>query len=211
MRLSIALTNTKPGTGKTTTATLLAYAFHRRGNDVLLADCDPAQSALAWSDEIGGLPFKVVGLAVRDAGRRLADYAGPNTIVIADMAQAEDHGAIARSVLRSVDEITVPVAPTMIEIERTSAITELLEEVAEVRQVPARTAMLLNRVVGSARSGTDTRDALTQMGYAVLDTEIPRREVYAQAYGAEPVIRDGDPIDALATEYLKRAGNGEAA
>src|SRR5699024_8547972 len=110
MRLSIAYTNTKPGTGKTTTSVLVAQRLHDLGHDVLLVDADPAQSALAWSDDIGGFDFKIVGLATRDAGRRLADFAGDDTIVLVDLPQAEDHGAIVRSVLRHVDEITIPVA-----------------------------------------------------------------------------------------------------
>ncbi|MFI6513901.1 AAA family ATPase [Streptosporangium sp. NPDC050855] len=206
MQLSIALANLKPGTGKTTTAVLLAYALHRRGHDVALADCDPAGSALAWSDAVEGFPFAVYGLAVRDAGKRLAGIAGPKTIVVCDLPQAEDHGVIVRSVLRRVDEITIPVAPSTIEIERTSAITDLLDEVGEVRDVPARVAVLLNRVVGGARSGRDARQALTELGYDVLAPQIPRREVYALAYGMTPTIRGGDSIDLLAEAYLTRAG-----
>lgn len=208
MRLSIAYTNTKPGTGKTTTSVLVAQRLHDLGHDVLLVDADPAQSALAWSDDIGGFDFKIVGLATKDAGRRLADFAGDDTIVLVDLPQAEDHGAIVRSVLRHVDEITIPVAPSTIEIDRTGAITDLLDEVAEVRAHPARVAVLLNRVVTSARSGRDAREGLGAMGYDVLSAQVPRREAYALAYGAAPQVPVGDPIAVLATEYLHRAGIG---
>lgn len=206
MLASIAFANLKPGTGKTTTSVLLAYGLHQRGYDVALVDVDPAGSALAWSDAVGGFPFSLYGLAVRDAGRRLAGLAGPDTIVIVDTPQAEDHGAIVRSVLRHVDEITIPVAPSTIEVERTSAITDLLSEIEEVRSSPARVAVLLNRVITGARSGPDVRQALTELGYEVLKPEIPRREVYALAFGAVPVIRPGDPVDLLVECYLQRAG-----
>lgn len=206
MRLSIAFANFKPGTGKTTSAVLLAYALHRLGRDVVLVDADPAASALAWSDDVGGFPFGVYGLAVKDAGRRLSGLGGDDSVLVVDLPQAEDHGAIVRSVLRRVDEITIPVAPSTIEIERTSKIADLLEEVEEVRTEDARVAVLLNRVVGRARSGGDARTALTELGYEVLAPQIPRKEVYALAYGAVPDIRGGDPFDFLATTYLKRAG-----
>lgn len=203
--LSIAFANTKPGTGKTTNAVLLAWWLHALGFDVLLVDADPAQSALAWSDEVGGFPFKVVGLATKDAGRRLGDYAGPNTIVIVDLPQAEDHGAIVRSVLRYVDEITIPVAPSTIEIARTSAMGNLLDEVAEVRRSPARVAVLLNRVVTGANSGKDAREGLTASGWDVLTAQIPRWDAYSLAYGVQPEVSAGDPIATLAEEYLTRA------
>ncbi|MER6625972.1 AAA family ATPase [Streptomyces sp. NPDC000931] len=206
MRLSVAYTNTKPGTGKTTTSVLVASHLHALGFDVLLVDADPSQSALAWSDEVEGFPFKVVGLAVKDAGRRLGDYAGPDTLVVVDLPQAEDHGAIVRSVLRHVDEITIPVAPSTIEIDRTSAIGDMLDEIAEVRRDPARVAVLLNRVVAGARSGRDAREGLTESGYDVLESQVPRREAYALAYGATPEVPVGDPIALLAEEYLRRAG-----
>ena len=206
MRLSIAYTNTKPGTGKTTTSVLVAQRLHDLGHDVLLVDAGPARSALAWCGEIGGFAFRVVGLATKDAGRRLGDFAGPDTIVVVDLPQAEDHGAIVRSVLRHVDEITIPVAPSTIEIDRTGAIGDLLDEVAEVRREPARVAVLLNRVVAGARSGRDAREGLESMGYDVLTAQIPRREAYALAYGAPPEVSGGDPVAILAEEYLSRAG-----
>lgn len=206
MSVSIAFANLKPGTAKTTSSVLLAYALHERGHEVVLADCDPAASALAWSDAVGGFPFAVYGLAVKDAGRRLMGVGGPDTVRVVDLPQAEDHGAIVRSVLRHVDEITVPVAPSTIEVERTSGMADLLDEVGEVRSAPARVAVLLNRVVSGARSGVDVRQALTDLGYDVLPAQIPRREVYALAYGAAPVIRPGDPFDLLAETYLGRAG-----
>ncbi|WP_067807833.1 ParA family protein [Actinomadura formosensis] len=206
MGVAVAFANLKPGTGKTTCAVLLAYALHERGHRVVLADCDPAASALSWSDAVSGFPFDVYGLAMRDAGRRLAGLSGPDTVVVADLPQAEDHGLIVRSVLRHVDEITIPVAPSTIEVERTSGMADLLDEVAEVRTSPARVAVLLNRVVGSARSGRDVRQALTDLGYEVLGAQIPRREVYALAYGEPPRVRPGDPFDVLAETYLARAG-----
>ena len=73
---------------------------------------------------------------------------------------------------------------------------------------PARVAVLLNRVVTSARSGRDAREGLGAMGYDVLAAQVPRREAYALAYGAAPQVPVGDSIAVLAKEYLHRAGIG---
>jgi chromosome partitioning protein len=113
---------------------------------------------------------------------------------------------VVRSVLRHVDEITVPVAPSTIEVERTSGMVDLVAEVGEVRAAPARVAVLLNRVDGRARSGRDVREGLAGLGWEVLGPQIPRREVYALAFGAVPNIAPGDPFDLLAETYLERAG-----
>ena len=99
--LRIAFINLKPGTGKTTSAVWLAYAFHRRGLTVALADADPGASALEWSDQADGFPFKVAGLPVKDFHRR-ADDLGAD-VVIGDIPPVEDHAPIARSAMRWAD------------------------------------------------------------------------------------------------------------
>lgn len=201
---SVGLFNLKPGTAKTTSAVWLAHAFAELGHPVLLVDCDPAASALRWSDLAGGFAFPVVGLPVRDAGRRLADYAGPEVIRVVDVPQIEDHAGIARSVLRVVDEATITVAPTPIELDRMGPVQRELDDIEPLRDRPARVAVLLNRVVANAGSGPDTRAVLTEAGYDVLTAQIPRLELYAQSFGTVPRTA-GTAYAALAEEYLKRA------
>ncbi|CAL9625748.1 hypothetical protein SUDANB121_05974 (plasmid) [Nocardiopsis dassonvillei] len=210
MKLAIALANTKPGTSKTTSSVMLAYALHGMGQDVVLFDADPAGSAVEWSDTIGngGFPFDVVGLPQNAPGSKMAAYTRPDTIAIVDTPQAEDHAKIVRSILRVADEIVIPVAPALIEIERMSKMADVLEDAEETRSAPARVSVLLTRVVANANSGPEVRDALTGAGYDVLTTEIPRRETYAMAYGAPPERAALPPFADLAKELLTRGGAG---
>jgi chromosome partitioning protein len=46
--LTIAVMNFKGGVGKTTLSILLANELAQRGHRVLLSDCDPQNSAMAW-------------------------------------------------------------------------------------------------------------------------------------------------------------------
>jgi len=200
--LRIAFINLKPGTGKTTSAVWLAYAFHRRGLTVGLADGDPGASALEWSDQADGFPFKVAGLPVKDFHRR-ADDLGAD-VVIGDIPQVEDHAPIARSAMRWADIRVIPVAPTPIELDRMSPLADLLAEMDDVMRPGSQTYVLLNRVVSGAASGDSARRVLTRQGYDVLSTKIPRLEMYAQSFGAE--TDNNSAYDALATELLKRSG-----
>ena len=59
-----------------------------------------------------------------------------------------------------------------------------------IREQPARSAVLLNRCIARAHSTGDAREALEDLGYDVLDTAVPRREVYAQSFGM-PIRRTG--------------------
>lgn len=200
--LRIAFINLKPGTAKTTSAVWLAYAFHRQGKTVGLADADPGASSLEWSDQAGGFPFKVAGLPMKDFHRRADDLAAD--VVIGDIPQVEDHAAIARSAMRWADIRVIPVAPNPIELDRMSPIADTIADLEDVMRPGSMTCVLLNRVVSGAASGPSARRSLTRQGYDVLSTSIPRLEVFAQSFGASP--ERNTAYDQLATELLERSG-----
>ena len=201
--LSLALANLKPGTGKTTSAVWLAHVFAQAGNSVLLVDADPAGSALEWSDlaamypglapQQAAFPFRIVALPSRELHRRLPEIAAGDDVVIIDTPQIEDHAGIARSALRYVDEVLIPCAPSPIEINRTTPVRDEIAEIREARATPLRSAVLLNRCVARAHSTTDAREALVGLGYDVLATTVPRREVYAQSFGV-PIKQAGTDV-----------------
>jgi len=212
--LSLALANLKPGTGKTTSAVWLAHAFAQSGNSVLLVDADPSGSALEWSDLAAmypglvateaAFPFRIVALPSRELHRRLPEIAKGDDVVIIDTPQIEDHAGIARSALRYVDEILIPCAPSPIEINRTTPVREEIAEIQAVREVPVRSAVLLNRCIARAHSTTDAREALQGLGYDVLETVVPRREVYAQSFGV-PIRQLGTDVwRHVATDLIER-------
>lgn len=212
--LRLALANLKPGTGKTTSAVWLAHVFANAGNKVLLVDADPAGSALEWSDLAAmdpklsspqaAFPFRIVALPSRELHRRVPEIAQDDDVVIIDTPQLEDHAAIARSALRYVDEILVPCAPSPIEINRTTPVRDEIAEVNSLREHPVRSAILLNRCVTRAHSTTDAREALLDLGYDVLDTHVPRLEIYAQSFGL-PIRQAGcDVWRHVARDLIKR-------
>lgn len=207
MALTIAFLNLKPGTAKTTSAVWLAHAFHEAGRPVLLVDADPAASALEWSDLAGGFPFRIVGMATRELHRRVPEVARSNEIVIIDVPQMEDHAGIARSAMRLADELVIPVAPHGIEINRMAPVLEEIEQMEAARQGPARVSVLLNRVVRSSTTRTETREDLTEDGYQVLKTEVPFVNRYSQSF-ALPVKVGGTEFSSVAAELLARAENG---
>lgn len=189
--LSVALVNLKPGTGKTTSAVWLAHVFAEAGH-VLLVDADPAGSALEWSDlaaaspwtpKQAAFPFRIVALPSRALHRRVPEIALPDDVVIIDTPQLEDHGSIARSALRYVDEVVIPCAPSPIEINRTTPVRDEIAEIEEIRDYSVRSTILLNRCIARANSTGHAREALTGLGYDVLPTTVPRLETYAQSFG----------------------------
>jgi len=200
--LSVALLNLKPGTGKTTSAVWLAHIFAQAGKNVLLVDADPAGSALEWSDlaamdpgvpPASAFPFRIVALPSRSLHQRVADIARDDDVVIIDAPQLEDHAGIARSAMRYVDEILIPCAPSPIEINRTTPVGEEIGEVEAIRDHPVRSSILLNRCIARAHSTASAREVLEGLGYDVLRTAVPRREVYAQSFGV-PIPETGRDV-----------------
>jgi len=212
--LSLALANLKPGTGKTTSAVWLAHVFAQAGNNVLLVDADPAGSALEWSDlaamypalplRWAAFPFRIVALPSRELHRRVPEIAQGDDVVIIDAPQLEDHAGIARSAMRYVDEVLIPCAPTPIEINRTTPVRDEIAELEEIRQKPARSAILLNRCVARANSTVNAREALGGLGYDVLQTAVPRLEIYSQSFGMPIPDAGRDVWRCVARDLIER-------
>ena len=211
--LSVALLNLKPGTGKTTLAVWLAHTFVEAGKHVLLVDADPSGSALEWSDlaamdprlpPTAAFPFRIVALPSRRLHLRVPEIAHADDVVIIDAPQLEDHSGIARSVMRYVDEILIPCAPSPIEINRTTPVRDEIAELEGLRDKPVRSAVLLTRCITRAHSTVNAREALEGLGYDVLRTAVPRLEVYAQSFGL-PIPETGRAIwRAVAGDLIER-------
>src|ERR1035441_5250495 len=179
--MRIAVINLKGGTGKTVTAVHLATALAARGR-TLLVDADPQGSALSWSEEAEELPFAVVGLPVRSLHKRLSDLLPGLMHVVIDTPPG-DH-AIVRSAITAAEVIVVPIAPSIIDLDRLRPTLDLIAEVDAVS--PLRVFVLLTRVRAATRSGRLAREILEDSGVALLNAQIPLRESLSTSFGSIP-------------------------
>lgn len=202
MTVTIAIANTKPGTSKTTSAVWLAAAFHERGGGVLLVDADPAGSAGQWDTLSGGFAWRTMDGSRESYLRQAPETAAARncSTVLIDCPQIEDHPAITNLALRLADLLVIPVAPTPIEVERTTPMLTHIEAINSLRRVPLRTVVLLTRTVAQANSTADARAALAELGFDVLDTSVPRRETFAQSFGGPLPVLGADIWRAVAAE-----------
>jgi chromosome partitioning protein len=218
-----ALISVKPGVGKSTSGIFLGQALYEAGVDPLLVDADKGQTCVRWDAMAGGMPYPVVGKPARNLDKTLPDLESGRKAVLVDVPQIEDHAVIARGAMLYADRWIMPLAPSVVEMDRMFAddgqwsLAAFLDEVQDLRErqgrPPADVVILLTRT--NTRRPTkggpdaDVRQELEAQGYDALTTQIPHRDdAYRQAGGGR-VRTIGDPYESAARELLARPYGGQ--
>lgn len=191
----IAIVNEKGGTGKSTAATNMATALHRRGKRVVLVDADPQGTARDWraaSPEDADLP-PVVALdrpqMLTSITALAADY-----VIIDTPAKAE---AMAAGVIRVAHVALVVIQPSGADIWASAATVKLIRSKLDVGgKIDA--AFLVNRVkAGTKLAGLVKGGDWNEYGLEQLTATIGDRTAYAQA------LTDGVSVYDLANSDAK--------
>lgn len=180
----IAITNLKGGSAKTTSAAHLAHAFAEQGERVMLVDADPQGSTLRWSS-LAEWSIPTIALPVKNLHTRLSGITPADIdLVVIDSPPLDEQAGIVYSLLRVADAAIITAAPTMMEWDRLPTVWSAIDEVESLRDSPLRNTVLLNRTVPRANSTQVFRESIRETGHEVLETTIPRRESFAQSFGA---------------------------
>lgn len=183
--ISVLVSNTKGGSGKTTIATNLAAAFARGGFVTALADADrqrsalgwlkrrpaelPAITALDWSKELGAVPKKVQRLVIdAPAGQRMGNF---------------------REVLKLADVVLVPVLPSAFDRAATKRFIGRVEEEKPIRKGRKPIALIANRLRPRTRAADALKAFLAEIGHPATG-ELRDQIVYGDAAEAGISIFD---------------------
>lgn len=214
----IALISQKGGAGKTTLAMQLAAGLVERGHAVAVADLDPQESALRWSEACPeGMPFPapVERLSGGDAefDESLAALGRRRDFVVLDCPPSIEHPHVLAALDR-VDLALVPVVPSPPDLWSARAVERLiLLKMAERKRL--RGALVPNRVQRTALSAS-VLEVMREFSLPVLAATLAQRNAYAQSAvaggsvfrlgrAAEAAQLEVDRLAAAVTEMLKGA------
>lgn len=201
----------KGGSGKSTTCGhLLAHWTAAEIPAVGIDADDPGEqedgSLYAWSDiaDLGSPVYRAPAASrLADEVRRLTPERG--LALIDTGAWERKSGNRHFAVLAASDLVVLAVQPTPIELERAGSVLKAIEQLEAVGVPVPRLLLLMTMVNRSASSAKETREDLTNAGFTVMRTEVPRsdgRDGYAQAFGRPPRTEPGSPMALLADELL---------
>jgi chromosome partitioning protein len=187
----VAVVNLKGGSGKTTTAMHLAAAWHVAGERVMVIDADPQGSAVSWASDCAEvdqpLPWPVLGRASPTLHKEMGTLAhGWDVLLVGCPPAAADH-KVVRSAIRAASCVLVPCRPTAPDVRRLAPTRALVEELAGEHHLDLVMAVLLTQTRAGTLGRTAYREALEASGVAVLDVEVPLRELFAWAEGSPTV------------------------
>jgi chromosome partitioning protein len=164
-RHSFLIANPKGGVGKSTVATNLAGWFAHQGANVMLGDIDRQQSSAAWLRlRSPTLPRVGTWVITPDEPARPPKEA---THVVLD-SPAGLHGKKLAHVLKVVQQVIVPLQPSIFDILATRHFLDALLEEREIRKQHAFVAVIGMRVDSRTRAAGELDRFLEGTGLPVL-------------------------------------------
>lgn len=203
----ISFVTQKGGDGKTTLATNVAAEFAKQGQKVLLIDADEQASAREWASLRENDEPKVIGLARSKMAGAVLGLAKEYDITVIDVPPRSRE--IARSCIVASDLVLLPIKPSHYGARAASSTVAQIREAQKTRP-NIKCAFVISMKKGNTMVGRYARQLVSEMGVAVLDTEIEDRTAFVlSAFAGESVAEyaPGSPADQeikSLTEEIKR-------
>jgi chromosome partitioning protein len=173
--VSILITNTKGGCGKTTIATNLAAAFAHAGFATGLADVDRQRSSQGWLANRPATTAPIVGLDWhKTAGKPPAEL---RRLVI-DAPAGVRRGEV-EELLKAADLVVVPVLASVFDERSTASFLAKLERIKPIAKGRKAVLVVANRQRPRQRSAQRLLDALAENGHEPV-ARLADRAVYAE-------------------------------
>lgn len=191
----ISFANPKGGTGKSTSALILALELAHRGGKVALVDCDPNQVAAGWANariEVGqSVPFT----AIPNPGEGkiidvLDDLSAEYPFVIVDL---EGTASLLMSRAMSRSDLTIiPMQASPVDARQAARAVALIrvEEKTLRRRIPMRVLMTRNNPAIKTRDEKAILEQLDAAGVPLLDVPLHERAAFRALFAFNKTLRE---------------------
>lgn len=174
--LTILVTNTKGGCGKTTIATNLAGAFASADLRTVLADCDRQKSSLAW---VSRRPSSAPPIGVVNWSKEISPLPARTERLVIDAAAGLRRKNV-EELVRMADIVLLPVLPSVFDENATRQFLGLLDKLKTIRKDKRAVGVLGNRVRGRTKASERLEAYLAGIGHRAV-TQLRDSQLYPTA------------------------------
>lgn len=196
----IAILNEKGGVGKTTLATNLARAFQQQGQSVLLVDSDPQGSLRDWLAAAGeGSDYPpMIAMDKPAMIKDLKSVSSQHDVVIVDGCP-KSIGMMAATITIA-DLVLIPVQPSGFDLWAANSVVELVKQRRELTEGRPTAAFVVSRQITNTKLAAESRQALLELGFPILNAYTSQRIAYAQSSSNGRTVLDSEPEGTAAKE-----------
>ncbi|MCB1909369.1 MAG: AAA family ATPase [Rhodocyclaceae bacterium] len=197
----VAVVSQKGGAGKTTVLMQVAGGLVEAGRGFAIADLDPQESALRWSELAAaagsGIPL-ATAVAGDGAGEELRRLARQSGTLLVDCPPSIEH-AHTLAALDVADLVLIPVVPGPTDLWSTRAVESLILQRQKRRRALA--AYLLPNRVPRTRLAGEIVEFMQEFALPLLPASLGQRNAYAEsALAGGSVFQLGRPAESAREE-----------
>jgi len=191
----ISYANPKGGTGKSTSALILALELANRGGDVALIDCDPNQVTAGWAEIRKQQGMSIPFNAMSNPGEEniidvLDELASKYPFVIVDL---EGTASLMMSRTMSRSDLTIiPMQASPVDAKQAARAVSLIraEEKMLRRNIPMRILMTRNNPAIKTRDERAIMEQLESANVPILETPLHERAAYRAIFTYNKTLRE---------------------
>ena len=190
---SIAFLSQKGGSGKTTLAVHTAVTAQESGENVVVIDTDPQQSAMTWAEARTTDVPPVAAINANEI-QKVFDAAEAESMTLA-IVDTAPHAAPEASVIASkVDLIAIPVRPSAFDIAAVGNAVEI------AKAANTKTVFVLSACPFRSPEIAETRELLKTYGLPVAPTDITERRAFSRAVASGRAVTEFESDGKAAAE-----------
>ncbi len=188
---TVAVLNTKGGSGKTTIATNIAVCLRDLEKRVMLVDADPQASARDWNVMNKGSMLPVVGLDRETLEKDLKAVShGYDWVVIDGAPQIAKLSIVA---IKASDMVLIPVQPSPWDIWACAALVEAIKIRQDITEGKPRAAFVISRAIKNTKLHNEVKEALKDYKLPIFKNGTTQRVSYpTYASEGQTVIQSPD-------------------